>query len=139
MAAAGISSDSDLLAKASSAAFTAFADLQDQPAMKAKLADKSFLTGGIEAALADEDWTVGFRALEDLRTVNKFHTDALAASLEFLAPLVKAAVDNLRSNIAKNALALCKEVFLNKSLTVGHRAPTIVFMEATLPSLLSRT
>ena len=64
-------------------------------------------------ALNDEDWSVIFEGLDDLRIANKFHGDDLAENLDFLAPLIKSAVENLRSSITKNAIVLCKEIFAN--------------------------
>lgn len=47
-----------------------------------------FLKDGIKAALSDEDWTVAFKALDDLRIANKYHSSDLAENLDFLAPMV---------------------------------------------------
>lgn len=95
----------------------------------------------MKAALADEDWTVSFKALDDLRIVNKFHTNDLAERLDYLSPMIKSGVENLRSNISKNALTFCKEVLENKGLTgeAKYKEQMLVFMRATLPSLLGRT
>ena len=103
--------------------------------------DGDYLRNGIEAALTDEDWTVAFKAIDDMRVANKFHSGDMAESLDFLAPLIKAAVDNLRSNISKNALTLCKELYMNKAITGESKylSQMITFVQATLPSLLTRT
>ena len=100
-----------------------------------------FLKDGIKAAMADEDWTVAFKALDDLRVANKFHANDLAENLDFLAPMVKAAVENLRSNISKNALTFCKELFMNSQISNEGKylSQMIIFTQAIIPSLLHKT
>ena len=95
----------------------------------------------MNVALKDEDWTVAFKAIDDLRICNKYHPAELAEHIDYLAPLIKAVVDNLRSNISKNALMLCHEIFANKSITgeLKYAAQMTAFARATMSSLLQRT
>jgi hypothetical protein len=101
----------------------------------------SYLTQFMNVALKDEDWSVAFKAIDDLRITNKYHPAELAENIDYLAPLIKAAVDNLRSNISKNALTLCNEIYANKSMTgeLKYASQLKTFVRNTVPSLLQRT
>ncbi len=61
-----------------------------------------------------EDWLAMFNALNNLRVMNKYHSAVLMENLEFFSNFVKQSVENLRSNISKNALMFCTEFFNNK-------------------------
>ena len=92
----------------------------------------------MKAALADEDWITVFTALNELRVTNKFHAGDLAENLDPLAPLIMKAIGNLRSGISKNALTLCKELFMNKTLLSEDKYCEQIaeFTQMLLPSLI---
>jgi hypothetical protein len=66
--------------------------------------------------------------------MNKFYYDALQTNIESLAPLIKPLIDNLRSNLSKNALIFCKELFGEKR---GYEMSE--FIRQVLPVVLVKT
>ena len=64
----------------------------------------------------DEDWAAQFAAIDALRVCNKFHSSDLAENLDTFTDFIKASVDNLRSNVCKNALQFCQELFTNDKI-----------------------
>ena len=61
-----------------------------------------------------EEWLNQFNALDCLRIINKYHSHDLIENLELFIQFAKDSVENLRSNISKNALMFCTELFNNK-------------------------
>lgn len=62
----------------------------------------------LEQASSD-DWKAQYEAVNLLRQLSKHHHSQLAFHLPHLADFVRAQVDNLRSNLMKNALLFLKE------------------------------
>lgn len=58
---------------------------------------------------ASDDWKAQYEAVNLLRQLGKHHHAQLAVHLPLLADFVRAQVDNLRSNLMKNALLFLKE------------------------------
>ena len=61
-----------------------------------------------------EDWLAQFNALNNLRTMNKYHSSVLMENLEFFTVFSTQSVENLRSNISKCSLMFCTEFYNNK-------------------------
>lgn len=59
----------------------------------------------------DANWKEHFDVIEGLRVLNKFHANEFRNHLSEFNDFLGKSVDNLRSNISKNALMLIKEVF----------------------------
>ncbi len=62
---------------------------------------------------SSDDWRKQYDAVNQLRVLNKFHKEFLSTRLsqDTIGIFIKAQVDNLRSNLSKNALLLVQEVF----------------------------
>ena len=61
-----------------------------------------------------EAWGDQYIALDNLRIMMKFHSADLMEHLDFFAAFIRDSVNNLRSNISKNGIVLCAEIFKNK-------------------------
>ena len=71
----------------------------------------------IEKEINDStDWTVQFKAIDKLRSVNKFQFSIFLDCLPLLIPKISGLTSNLKSNIAKNSLYLLEEVLSHSNL-----------------------
>ena len=61
-----------------------------------------------------DQWYALFRAIDDLRILNKYHSDILIQNLHKFYSFISDSVNNLRSGISKNALLFTNEFFTNK-------------------------
>jgi hypothetical protein len=87
-----------------------------------------------QQAQEDLDWKLQFDAVENLRILNKFYAKELGDNINQFSLFIFKAIDNLRSNLSKNALLLVKEVYEN----FRHVAPNDDFVELTLPKILEK-
>jgi hypothetical protein len=73
--------------------------------------------------------------------MNKYHSHDLIENLELFIQFTKDSVENLRSNISKNALMFCTELFNNRETIseIKYRYQTTKFIKAIMPSLLFKT
>jgi hypothetical protein len=62
---------------------------------------------------SSEDWKEKYGAVDDLRAVNKFCKD-FPSFVEIAMPMIVEGIENLRSNVSKNALVLAKELYKNE-------------------------
>ena len=60
----------------------------------------------------DEEWRQHYDAIDNLRSLNKFHKNSLEEHLERFHSFMNKQIDNLRSNNSKNALSLFEELFI---------------------------
>ena len=88
-----------------------------------------------------EDWLSQFNAINNLRIMSKYHSDALMENLDSFTSFLKLSVDNLRSNISKNSLMFCTEFFTNSESLQNekYQATMIIFLKTVLPSIFHRT
>ena len=63
---------------------------------------------------ASDEWKVIFQNLDDIRRLNKFHRQDLTESLGSMIEFITTHVNNLRSNISKNACVLVQELFASE-------------------------
>lgn len=57
------------------------------------------------------DWKVCFDYIDDLRKFNRYHPEEFLLFLQKIIPFLVFNLNNLRSNLIKNALILVKEIF----------------------------
>lgn len=88
-----------------------------------------------------EEWLIQFNAVENLRILNKYHSHDLIENLELFITFCKDSVENLRSNISKNALMFCTELFNNKEIIseIKYCEQSTKFIKTIMPSLLFKT
>ena len=88
-----------------------------------------------------EEWLNQFNAIDSLRIMNKFYSYDLIENLELFIQFAKDSVENLRSNISKNALMFCTELFNNQETIseIKYREQTTKFIKVIMPSLLFKT
>lgn len=98
----------------------------------------------LAALTASEDWKQQYDCLNLIRALNKHHRDYLLGGAEesllslVVAKFAREQIDNLRSNLAKCALMLVKEVFAD-GVKEGPDSRLRVFIRAVLPLTLLKT
>jgi len=85
----------------------------------------------IEKVTKSDIWKDQYEALDTIRCLNKHHYPFLVACLSDIADFCKAHVENLRSNVSKNALMAVKEIFSKE-----HDKESADFVRKVLPACL---
>lgn len=93
-----------------------------------------------------ENWSGQFDAVNEIRVMQKYHSDKLMENLGNFTQFIHDSVDNLRSGISKNALMLTTELSLNDNAlgvtakdSEKNRDKTIKFIQSVVPVLLFKT
>lgn len=92
----------------SNSVYTKYDNLMDhyQNCMDFNVVFKALLSN----ADSKHNWKVHFELIEHLRTLNKFHYMELCSRLILFTDFIIQCIDNLRSNVSKDALLFLKEV-----------------------------
>lgn len=95
----------------------------------------------MQQMINDDNWLGQFNAINNLRVMNKFYPAVLGENLEIFQSFIQLSIENLRSNISKNSLMFCNELFGNQFLlqTDKYLAQQVVFITTVLPSIFMRT
>ncbi len=86
------------------------------------------------ASASDEDWTSHYNAIENLRILNKYHSESrLTIQQDFLA-FICSQIENLRSNNSRNALNVVLELVQDNNSKMSD-----TFTKTCMPLVLLKT
>ena len=83
---------------------------------------------------SDEEWRSQYDAIDNLRILNKYHTDLASTLQDEFAGFICTQIDNLRSNNSRNALNFVLELFKNNNANVSD-----AFAKSCLPLVFVKT
>jgi len=66
----------------------------------------------------NQKWNIHFEAIDILRAFNKFQFIEVVRNFEEVVEAAKAQVDNLRSNVSKNAILFVHEIIMRKEVPI---------------------